>query len=253
MAKVGVPESSLNQRLTAVRRLAREAADNGLIDDAMARAIERVRGIARRGTPAGNWLTRGQAEALLDEPDTTTLRGKRDRALLGVLVGCGLRREEAAGLTFAHLLQREGCWAVVDLVGKRNKVRTVPMPAWATAAGLREGYVFIEVTQTGKLLTGNTTGRAEGNRLRVPKGHTTRQSVIRLVKAYGAAIGQPGLAPHDLRRTFAKLSRKGGAALEQIQINLGYESLETTQRYLGEELDYQHAPGDYLGLNVDVR
>ncbi|MCL5998157.1 MAG: site-specific integrase [Chloroflexi bacterium] len=156
------------------------------------------------------------------------MRGKRDRALLGVLVGCGLRREEAAKLTFAHIQQREGRWAIVDLIGKRNKVRTIPMSAWAkalidvwaNAAGLRDGYVFVEVTQTGKLRTGNTTGRAEGNKLRIPKGHTTPQSIMRVVKAHGSQIGQPGLAPHDLRRTFAKLSRKGGAALEQIQLDL---------------------------------
>lgn len=103
MVKVGVPESSINLRLTAIRRLAREAADNNLIDDATARSIERVKGIARSGEPGGNWLTKDQAEALLNSPDTTTLRGKRDRALLGILVGCGLRREEAAKLTFAHI------------------------------------------------------------------------------------------------------------------------------------------------------
>jgi len=261
MVKVGVPESSINQRLTAIRRLAREAADNNMIDDATARSIERVKGIARRGEPTGNWLTKDQTEALLNSPDTTTLRGKRDRALLGVLVGCGLRREEAARLTFAHLQQREGRWAIVDLIGKRNKVRTIPMTAWAKAlidswaiaAGLHDDYVFVEVTQTGKLQTGNTVGRAEGSKMRISHGHTTPQSIMRVVKAYGARIGQPSLAPHDLRRTFAKLSRKGGAALEQIQINLGHESLETTQKYLGEELDYQHAPGDYLGLNIDVK
>src|SRR5262245_48378886 len=129
----------------------------------------------------------------------------------------------------------------------------IDVDVWAHASGIQDGYVFVEVTQTGKLLTGNTTGRAEGNKMRVPKGHTTSQSIMRVVKTYGAQIGQSGLAPHDLRRTFAKLSRKGGAPLEQIQINLGHESLETTQKYLGEELDYQHAPGDYLGLNVTIK
>jgi site-specific recombinase XerD len=69
----------------------------------------------------------------LKAPDTTTLRGRRDRALLGILIGCGLRREEAAKLTFGHLQQREGRWAIVDIIGKRNKVRTIPMPAWAKA------------------------------------------------------------------------------------------------------------------------
>jgi integrase len=54
----------------------------------------------------------------------------RDQAILGVLLGCGRRRSELAALTFGHLQQRDARWAIVDIVGKGNRVRTVPMPAW---------------------------------------------------------------------------------------------------------------------------
>ena len=77
---------------------------------------------------AGNWLTRDQAETLLSAPPST-LMGLRDRAVLGLLIGCGLRRDELANLTFAHLQQREGRWVIVDIIGKGRRVRTVPVRA----------------------------------------------------------------------------------------------------------------------------
>ena len=61
---------------------------------------------------------------MLNAPDTRTLKGLRDRAILGLLIGCGLRRAEAAGITFNHIQQRDGRWVLVDLIGKRNnKIR----------------------------------------------------------------------------------------------------------------------------------
>jgi integrase len=101
----------------------------------------------------GNWLTAKQAQALLNVPDARTNKGLRDRAILAVLLGCGLRRSEVAALTFKHIQQRDGRWCIVDLVGKHGRVRTVPMPtwvkvaidAWATAAGITDGPVFRSV------------------------------------------------------------------------------------------------------------
>src|SRR3954447_4855709 len=74
----GYSPSTVNQRLAAIRKLAREAALNGLLAGEIAAGIEQVPGIKQRGTRAGNWLTRDQAQALLNLPNPETLKGKRD-------------------------------------------------------------------------------------------------------------------------------------------------------------------------------
>jgi integrase len=78
------------------------------------------------------------------------------------------------------------------------------------------------------------------------------RSIFQLVPGAGAMIGVPNLAPHDLRRTFAKLAHKGRAALEQIQLSLGHASITTTERYLGVRQDLTDAPCDHLGITVEV-
>ena len=80
----------------------------------------------------------------------------------------------------------------------------------------------------------------------------TARSIFEIVHGAGARIGVPNLAPHDLRRTFAKLAHKGKAALEQIQLSLGHASVTTTERYLGVRQDLTDAPCDHLGLTVEV-
>ena len=70
----------------------------------------------------GNWLSQKQAQTLLNTPDITTLKGLRDRAIIAVLLGCGLRRSEVAALTFGHIQQRDGRWVILDLVSKHHRV-----------------------------------------------------------------------------------------------------------------------------------
>ena len=130
----GYSPSTINQRLAAIKKLAREAAANGLLDSGIAAGIDQVAGARQQGTRAGNWLTKAQAEALIHSPDPATLKGKRDRALLALLVGCGLRRGEVAALTVEHIEQRDGRWVIVDLRGKHGRIRTVAVPAWVKCA-----------------------------------------------------------------------------------------------------------------------
>jgi len=121
-------------RITAVRKLAVEAADNGLLAPELAAGITRVKGARAKGVRIGNWLSLRQAQALLNAPDTTTKKGLRDRAMLAILIGCGLRRSEVAALTLGHIQQRDNRWCIIDMVGKHGRVRTVPMPTWTKNA-----------------------------------------------------------------------------------------------------------------------
>jgi integrase len=170
------------------------------------------------------------------------MRGKRDHALFAVLIGCGLRRSEAVALSFQHIQQREGRWLIVDLVGKHGRIRSVPMPDWAkyaidqwsAARGINIGRVF-QPFHRGRRLTG---------------GSLTAKCIWFTLRKYAAELGWPKLAPHDLRRTYAKLAHQGGAKLEQIQISLGHASIQTTERYLGIKQDLADAPCDHLGLKL---
>src|SRR5881227_3976912 len=87
LREAGMAPSSVNQRLSAIRKLAAEAADNGALDPQVAIGIRSVKGARGEGRRTGNWLTREQAQAWLNAPDTRTLKGLRDQALLAVLIG----------------------------------------------------------------------------------------------------------------------------------------------------------------------
>ena len=231
--------ASINLALAAVRKLAIEAASNDLLATETAVAILRVPGARRTGVRTGNWLTLPQVQQLLAAPDPATKKGRRDRVLLGLLVGCGLRRGELAGLEFSAIAQREGRWAIVDLVGKHGRVRTVPMPSWAKA--VLDRWACAARISSGPVL--RPVSKAD----RVGPGPLGAQSIFETVAAYGDRIGVR-ITPHDLRRTFAKLAHQGRAPLEQIQISLGHASIQTTERYLGLKQNLHDAPCDRLGI-----
>ena len=201
---------TINLRLGAVRRLAYEASDCGLLSADLAAGIRRGKGVKKLGVRLGNWLTAEQGQALWQAPDREQLKDKRDRALLALLLACGLRRHELAALTFGHLQQREGHWAIVDLSGKGGHVRTIPVPDWVhgllddwtKAAGIDAGKLFRRVS---------SAGRAWGEAV-------TEKLVRHVVKEFAAKVGINKLAPHDLRRSCARLCRAAGGELEQIQI-----------------------------------
>src|SRR5580698_1222576 len=130
----GLGSISINVRITAVRKLAVEAVDNGLLAPELAAGIQRVKSAKSIGVRAGNWLSLKQAQALLDAPDITIMKGLRDRAIIAVLLGCALRRSEVAALTMSHIQQRDGRWCIVDLYGKHGRVRTIPIPVWVKVA-----------------------------------------------------------------------------------------------------------------------
>jgi integrase len=172
-------------------------------------------------------------------PDLGTLKGTRDRAVLALLLGAGLRRSELASLDFGQIQQREGRWLLVDLDGKHGRIRSVPIPDWAytafvhwkEAAGITEGAVFRAVTRHGH----------------VSRSRITPQAVFNIVKTYSQKL-ETDISPHDLRRSFAKLAYLGQSPLEQIQLSMGHASVITTELYLGVKQNLVDAPCDRIGL-----
>ena len=116
----GLGSVSINVRITAVRKLAVEAADNGLLAPELAAGIARVQNAKSKGVRMGNWLSIQQAQTLLNAPDVSTKRGLRDRAILAVLLGCGLRRSEVADLTLEATQRVVG--KVLDTADQRRLI-----------------------------------------------------------------------------------------------------------------------------------
>jgi integrase len=235
--------STINLRLAAVRRLAYEAADCGLLSADLAAGIRRVKGAKRLGVRVGNWLTAEQGKRLLRAADEASLRGRRDYAMLAVLLGCGLRRAELTGLRIEDLQLREEHWVIADLVGKGGHVRTIPMPDWVKAGV--DNWVAAAGITTGPLLRSiNKAGRIWGNGF-------SPKVIWGVVKDKAASCEFPSLAPHDLRRTCARLCHQAGGELEQIQFLLGHVSVQTTERYLGCKQRFRNAVNDRIGLEPD--
>ena len=133
--------STVNVRLAAMRKLIGEARRNGILNAEEAANLTDVPNVRQQGIRLGNWLTREQAKQLLAVPDRLTLKGKRDYAILALLVGCALRRRELANLDIDDLQMREGRWVIADMRGKGGRIRTIAVPFWIKQGinGLADG------------------------------------------------------------------------------------------------------------------
>jgi integrase len=174
-------------------------------------------------------LTAKQANQLIHIPDRTTLAGLRDAALIGLALATGLRADELASLKLDDLYHKLGGKdAIMVREGKGAKQRLVPYGAhisvlqlvhkWMNTAGIESGYIFRGVTKgkTGKVLNEAISVRTFERRLAL-------YSVDGLI-----------VAPHDLRRTYAKQQYLNGMDIVAIKDNLGHASIETTLHYIGE-------------------
>jgi integrase len=162
--------------------------------------------------------------------------------MLGVLLGCGLRRSEVANLSVDQLQVRENHWVIADLARKGGRVRAVPVPGWCkglldvwlSASGVTAGRVFRQLRKNG---------------YRQEPGVTVNV-VWDVVKRCARAAGIDHLAPHDLRRSCARLCHQSGGELEQIQFLLGHSSVQTTERYLGSKQKLREAVNDRFQISL---
>ncbi len=262
----GKSRSSINQALSAIRKLASEAADNGMVPPTLAYGVERVKGVKQTGVRAGNWLSNSDAEALINTPirrfnndEIYYLKAIRDQAILATMIGTGLRRAEVASLVWEMIQKRDGRFAIIDLVGKRGRIRSIGIPiwvidalnAWKTASGVRNGRIFRALNKDGQLAGSVKT---KGNYK--TDGNLTPQAIYNIVSenvTYAGLVnaqGEPTITAHDLRRTAAALALKGGADLRQIQQMLGHSSITTTERYLEPMRSLEVTAPDFIQIEL---
>jgi integrase len=228
--------ATINLRFTAVRKLFKEARRARLISADETAELLDVPGLPNAGVRTGHWLTTPQCRELLAVPNQKTMRGKRDYCILAVLLGTALRRIEAAALRVEHLNVHDDRWIIENLRGKGGRVRSVALPEWSKEA--IAAWMFASGIREGKII----------RRLDLDPAGLSVMSISEIVAKAAKKSGVANFTPHDLRRTCAKLCRKNGGELEQIQFMLGHASLVTTERYLGGKQDLKHAVNDNMGF-----
>lgn len=266
--------------LAAIKKLVNEGELAGVVDERVANGIRKIGGVKCEGVRQGNWLGIEAAQLLLGLPAQQVAKGEidpwvgaRDSALLAALIGCALRRAELVAMRWENLrtITSGGTSRTILEIelGKGGKFRTVPVPEWvmdrmkaywtvraalydqnaalksdhgAIGGGLEDLWVRVGVN-------GSPQGSKFGT-CNLPGSRLTVDGVWHVVKHYAELLGVPQLAPHDLRRTGARLMREGGADLEQIRLVLGHATVETTVKYLGGgvELGLGKAATDRMGL-----
>lgn len=190
---------------------------------------------AHTGSRAHTWLNLAEVRSLVQLPDVHTPIGLRDRVVLALLLGAGLRRDELVNLRWDDITS-QGERTVLNVTGKGNKSRVIPISAalmsllgkWGDTID-PEGYIVRSVTKGGQIGDG-----------------MTGQSILDIVDRYGRLLGKDKLRPHDLRRTYARIGYDAGVDIGQISILLGHASIATTQRYLGLEVDTKKTVSDFI-------
>ena len=177
-----------------------------------------------------------QARALLEQTFRETATDQRDRAILEVLYGCGLRVSELCGLDQREVYLDD---EMLRVFGKGSKERVVPIMGSAASA-LGDYLVRWRPQLVGKRLSGAVFLNARGGRI-------TRQSVHAICEKYGRLVGIEGLHPHTLRHSFATHMLEGGADLRIVQEILGHANIATTQLYT--HIDRTHVRMAYLAAH----
>lgn len=227
----GAAPATCNVKLSALKFKARaEGADP---------SIQQIKAMPIRGVRMGTWLSTDQVSRLLERQPGERIVDVRNRALMAMLCGAALRRAELVSLQCSHLQRLDGRLCVVDMEGKGRRVRSLALNPWVVehleewlaAAGVTGGPVW---RKTYHMVVMDTALSAD--------------HVHAIVKAAGQRIGVPRLAPHDLRRTAAALSYKGGAKLPGVQAMLGHSNIQTTSKYLAAVDVLADPAGDYIKL-----
>lgn len=220
----------------------------GLIPVDPSAHLRRLVKVKRQGVTPHNWLTKEDVQGVLATCDLGTIGGRRDRVALELGFGTGLRVSEMIGLSWDQVRLSAGTLAVV---GKGGRPATQPMPpglvgllrAWKQETEEGLGAAVLRQPVVCPTMSTGFPHNAVVGRWGRQMGETTWRS---LVKAHGAPVGWPTLAPHDLRRSYAGLLEANGVPIHEISRLLRHSNVATTERYLADNpaKAAKHVAGD---------
>ena len=236
LAEEGYAPSSVERALSAIKSFHRFMLQEEMSSVSPAAALP----LPKKAERLPDVLSVRQALALLDQPFPKTAAGQRDRAIIEVLYGCGLRVSELTGLDVGAVSLED---EVVRVIGKGSKERLVPLMGSA-----HEALAEYLSDWRGELVS-SRSGAAVF--LNVRGGRISRQSVFAIVELAGRVVGIDGLHPHTLRHSFATHMLQGGADIRIVQELLGHSSIQTTQLYT--HLDRSHLRMAYLSAHPRAR
>jgi len=245
LQSAGCGPATINQAISAIRRLATELHDAKMISESSWSSVKSVRSVKPKPSKAGNWLDKHQIEYVLNfHSPTTPNRGKRDRAILVTLATTALRREEVAGLRCHHLRKIANYDVLADFQGKGAKLGTVRLNSlcaefledWIAHAQLNWDDPIFPVIDNPDTIT------------RKP---TTGKRIYDACMRYSAATGIE-FAPHDFRRSFTMLAKEAGADIDDISASLRHEDVKTTRIYMRSPMAIVNSPVSKIVLNVRV-
>lgn len=223
---------SINTIMTALKGIAETCETMNVITTDQAKAIRKIKQLRYYRVPAGRALSHSESKELLKEPDANDMKGVRDRAIIGLMIGCGLRREEIGNLLFENIDFNRNS---IKLIGKGNKQRSVFFTSavrtllsnWIQYRGKEEGYLFGKISRGIRVLRKNKPLHPN--------------SVYNIIKKYWSKasnelsedgnISPDKITPHDLRRTFATRLFASGTDIVLVQHLMGHTSVTTTARY----------------------
>ena len=223
LSEEGRAPATVNTYLCGIKGVAFEAWSMGQISSDEFQHIKAVKQVGGSRLPAGRALSKEEVQALISACESDkSATGVRDKAILSVLVGCGLRRSEIVALNFESIDMRKRGLIVI---GKGNKERTAiaPSSSWRhlnmwldEVRGHDSGALFCRIRKKDD----------------VTSSRLSDQAILYILGQRSAQAGIDNISPHDLRRTFASYLLAAGEDLMTIRDAMGHASIETTQRYL---------------------
>ena len=219
-----IAPATINLYFYSMKGVAKEAWSCDVMPQSAYLKISILKALNYVRLPVGRSLSKLQCRKLLEACNDETLRGARDKALLAIMIGCGLRRAEVVALKIENWNSQE---KTLCFIGKGNKQRKVFIPVslldnlqqWFEVRGLGEGAMFPRITGHGKYESLKT------------QSHMLASSVYRIVRRRSRKANIPDITPHDLRRTFATIMLDAGVDLFVLQQAMGHANLAITARY----------------------